>query len=255
MAKRDKKPPLLPFPADPGAALFLELMMQMLAFFILLTSYAVIVDEKRLAAIGSLAGTFNTLPRGANLSKGDGPGMPARNIIDGARAPKRTAKELTEVSKALGMQGALTVLPLDKRTVRIRFPEHIAFQPGQVTLSPSALKLMDKLAIIFRRPEVIEIRIEGHSDAKPMRNSIYPSNWELSAARAMSVFRALAERGVARSRMIAAGMGGYHPVKGHPDLDRRVDISLKFRPVTSKEVDDGPVINQYHKKMLKPVIL
>ncbi len=255
MAKRDKKPAPLPFPSDPGAALFLELMMQMLAFFILLTSYAVIVEDKRLAAIGSLTGTFNTLPRGANLAKGNGPGMPARSIIDSSTAPKRTAKELTEISKALGMEDAMTVLPLDKQTVRIRFPTHIAFQPGHADLSQQALKLMDKLAVIFRNPEVIEVRIEGHSDNKPMRNSIYPSNWELSAARAMSVFKALAERGVARSRMIAGGMGGNRPIQGHPELDRRVDISLKFRPVTSKEIDDGPVINQYHKTTIKPIVL
>jgi len=92
MAKRDKKPPLLPYPSDPGAALFLELMMQMLAFFILLTSYAVIVDEKRLAAIGSLAGTFNPMPRGANLSKGEGPALPTRDIVDGSTAPNEPPK-------------------------------------------------------------------------------------------------------------------------------------------------------------------
>jgi len=255
MAKRDKKPAPLPFPADPGAALFLELMMQMLAFFILLTSYAVIVDEKRMAAIGSLTGTFNVLPRGANLQKGNGPGMPARNLVDGSTAPKRTAKELTDIAKALGMQDAVTVLPLDKRQVRIRFPGQIAFQAGQVKLSGKALKLIDKLAITFSKPDIIEVSIEGYSDNKPLHNATYASNWELSAARAMSVFHALAERGVAKTRMIAGGMGGNHPLAGHPELDRRVEISLKFRPVTSKESDDGPVINQFRKTMLTPVVL
>ncbi len=241
MAKRDKKPPLLPFPSDPGAALFLELMMQMLAFFILLTSYAVIVDEKRLAAIGSLAGTFNPMPRGANLSKGEGPALPTRDIVDGATAPKRTAKELTEMSKELGIEGAMTSLPLDQRTVRIRFAEHIAFQPGKVTLSLSAMPLMDKLAASFKRPEIIEIQIEGHTDDKPMRGSGYHSNWELSASRAMSVFQALYERGVPPSRMIAAGMGDQHPVADHPEFDRRVDITLKFRPTTDKNVQKGQI--------------
>jgi len=241
MAKRDKKPPLLPYPSDPGAALFLELMMQMLAFFILLTSYAVIVDEKRLAAIGSLAGTFNPMPRGANLSKGEGPALPTRDIVDGSTAPKRTAKELTEVSKELGLEGAMTSLPLDQSTVRIRFAEHIAFQPGKVQLSASAMPLMDKLAKSFKRPEVIEIQIEGHTDDKPMRGSGYHSNWELSATRAMSVFQALYERGVPPSRMIAAGMGDQHPITDHPEFDRRVDITLKFRPTTDKNVHQGQI--------------
>ncbi|MBL4759848.1 MAG: flagellar motor protein MotB [Mariprofundaceae bacterium] len=231
MAKREKKPGPVDRPKDIGAALFLELMMQMLAFFILLTSMAVIVEEKRLAALGSLAGTFSPLAKGANLTKGKGPAMPARDIIEGSQAPKRTAKELTEVSKALGIDG-MNVLPLDEDKVRVRLPERIAFASGHVDLSPASKPLMDKLAIIFSRPEVIEIRIEGHTDDKPMRSSLYPSNWELSAARAMSVFHALSERGVANGRMIVAGMGDKHPIANHPDLSRRVEITLKFRPVT-----------------------
>jgi len=251
MAKRDKKPAPLPFPSDPGAALFLELMMQMLAFFILLTSYAVIVEEKRLAAIGSLAGTFNPLPRGANLSKGRGPALPTRDVVEGSLAPKRTAKELTDVSKELGMEDSVTILPLDKETVRVRFDEHIAFQPGRVQLSPESLRLMDRLAVSFRKPEVIEVRIEGHTDDKPVHGSSYPSNWELSASRAMSVFFALAERGVPASRMIAGGMGDRHPVEGRPDLDRRVDITLKFRPVSAKHSIRGNIQAHHHRPAIQ----
>jgi len=232
MAKRDKKPNPVDPPKDIGAALFLELMMQMLAFFILLTSMAGIVEEKRLAALGSLAGTFSPLAHGANLTQGKGPAMPARDIIEGSRAPKRTAKELTEVSKALGIDG-MNAIPLDEDKVRVRLPEKIAFASGYVDLSPSSMPLMDKLAAIFSRPEVIEILIEGHTDERPVKSSLYPSNWELSAARAMSVFHALSERGVANGRMIVAGMGDQHPIEGRPDLSRRVEITLKFRPVTA----------------------
>jgi chemotaxis protein MotB len=134
MARQKKPDPVMP-DKDPGAALFLELMMQMLAFFILLTSIAVIVDERRLAAIGSLAGTFSPLPKGANLSQGKGPSMPARDIVDGNRAPRRTAKELTEVARELGLGDAIEVLPLDQDSVRVRFPETIVFGSGQVNVS------------------------------------------------------------------------------------------------------------------------
>jgi len=144
MAKREKKPEPLDPPKDLGAALFLELMMQMLAFFILLTSMAVIVEEKRLAALGSLAGTFSALPKGANLAQGKGPALPTRDIVEGAQAPKRTAKALTEVAKRLGLDGAMTALPLDKDKVRVRLPEWIVFAPGQVNLSPSAAPLPDR---------------------------------------------------------------------------------------------------------------
>jgi chemotaxis protein MotB len=235
MAKREKKPKPLPFPKDPGASLFLELMMQMLAFFILLTTFAVIVDEKRMAAMGSLAGTFNPMPFGANVAKGEGPAMPARDIVDGAAAPKRTAKKLTKIAEELGGKNAMQVIPLAKDSVRIRLAGNIVFAPGHVDLSPQALIYLDRLAIILQQPAVIEVNIAGHTDASPPQGSIYPSNWELSAARAMSVFHALTKRGVSRGRMIAAGMGDKQPVQGHPELSRRVDITLKFRPVTDEE--------------------
>ncbi len=242
MAKRQKKPAPVPPNKDPGAALFLELMMQMLAFFILLTSIATIVDERRLAAIGSLAGTFSPLPDGANITQGDGPSMPARDIVEGRTAPKRTAKELTDVAKELGLGDAVSALPLDQDSVRVRFPENIAFATGHVDISKSLYPLLDKLADIFTKPEVTEVRIEGHTDDTPTRGSKYPSNWELSAARAMSMFHELEERGVAKGRMVVAGMGDKHPVEGQPALSRRVEIVLQFRPVTATpEVQDNKV--------------
>jgi len=230
---REKKPAPIPAPKDPGAALFLELMMQMLAFFILLTSMAVIVEEKRIAALGSIAGTFSPMPRGANLAKGHGPSMPARSITDGSTAPKRTAKNLTKVAEALGVGDAIHVLQLDKEHVLVRMAQKIVFAPGKVTLAPSARKLMDSLAHLFALPEVIEIMIQGHTDEIPMRNSLYASNWELSSARAMAVFNELSKRGVPNSRMIVAGMGDQHPLTlNGVDMSRRVEIVLKFRPVT-----------------------
>jgi len=236
---REKKPDPVPPDKDPGAALFLELMMQMLAFFILLTSIAVIVDERRLAAIGSLAGTFSPLPKGANLTEGEGPSMPARDIVEGRRAPKRTAKELTDISRELGLGDAIHALPLDEDSVLVRFPENIVFKTGQIEITQEMAPLMDKLAEIFSRPEVIEIKIEGHTDDTPMRGSLYPSNWELSAARAMSMFHAMSERGVPDGLMIAAGMGDKHAIKGKPSMSRRVEIVLKFRPVTVKPENQG----------------
>ena len=244
MARREKKPEPVDPPKDLAAALFLELMMQMLAFFILLTSMAVIVEDKRLAALGSLAGTFSPMPRGANLSRGKGPGMPARPITDGARAPKRTAKALTEVARALGAKDAFTVLPLDRETVRVRLMDRLLFAPGSAELSPLAETVLDALAPILRRPEVIRVWIAGHTDPSPPHGGSYASNWELSAARALAVFRALAARGVPRGRMVAVGMGDRHPVPGHPEWARRVEFELRFRPTT-----DAP---EHHERGLPP---
>ncbi|HKJ84064.1 MAG TPA: OmpA family protein [Mariprofundaceae bacterium] len=219
--------------------LFLQLMMVMLAFFILLSSLAVVVDQKRLKAINSLSGAFSFLPAGGNVNKGKGPSMPTPSLGGSGAASKRTAKDLTEVAKLLGLGDAVHVLPLDKQTVRVRLPEKILFHSGGVKLDPTMRPFLDIMADILRRPEVIEITIQGYTDEIPIKGSRYASNWELSAARAMQVFLALEKRGVPRGRMIVAGMGSNHPLPesethGDRSLNRRVDILLKFRPVTDK---------------------
>jgi len=210
----------------------LSLMLQMLAFFIVLSSMAVITKEKRLAALSSIAGTFGVLPGGANLGSIHGPSIPARHIIAGDKAPIRTAKELTKTAKELGMGHAVHVLPLADGSVRVRMDERILFAPGQVVLTRQAESLMQPLARILSRPEIMQVRIEGFTDEMPSRGSLYPSNWELSAARAMSVLRALLARSVPAPRMVAAGMGANQPVHEHGhDQSRRVDITIKFHAV------------------------
>ena len=249
---REKRIEPIAAPKDIGAALFLELMMQMLAFFILLTSMAVIVEDKRIAALGSLAGTFSPMPHGANLSEGNGPSMPSRDIVDGRRAPKRTAKALTDVARALGDSHAMHVLQLDQQNVMVRLSQAIAFEPGMITLAPTAEPLMDELAELFSKPEVIEITIEGHTDETPTKGSLYASNWELSAARAMTIFNELSRRGVPNGRMIVAGMGDLHPlVVAGKDLSRRVEITLKFRPVTDEQ--DG-ITDKSFKPFSRPAV-
>lgn len=221
--------------------LFLQLMMVMLAFFILLSSLAVIVDQKRLKALNSLAGSFNFFPAGGNVNKGKGSSMPTPGLGESGVTSKRTAKDLTEVAKLLGLGDAVNVLPLDKRTVRVRLRERILFQAGGIHLAPSVIPFLDIMADILHRPEVVETTIQGFTDETPVHGSRFASNWELSAARAMQVFLAMAERGVPRGRMIVAGMGSQHPLPesethGDDSLNRRVELLLRFRPVS----EEGP---------------
>ena len=56
------------------------------------------------------------------------------------------------------------------------------------------------------------LRIDGHTDRRPIRNAEFRSNWELSTARALSIVRLLIAEGVPPKRLIAAGFGEYHPI-------------------------------------------
>ncbi len=240
MARRPKKPPEDP-PESNFDMLFLQLMMIMLAFFILLSSLAVIVEEKKLKALNSLAGAFSLMPAGANLAQGKGQSIPSREIGAKNSARMRTAKDLSKVARLLGVSNSIHVLPLDKNRVLVRLSEQLLFEPGQVELNSKINSLLKVLADILRRPEILEITIEGHTDDKPSAGSRFASNWELSAARAMQVFHKLADQNIPKSRMVVAGMGDTHPLpstetQGDSAKNRRVELLIRFLPTTTRNV-------------------
>ena len=94
--------------------------------------------------------------------------------------------------------------------------------------------LADTLLQISRKiPKKINwiLRIDGHTDRIPIQNKTFASNWELSAARAVSVVRFLSQKGIPENRMAAAGFSKYHPIDtaDTPDAyqkNRRIEIKL-----------------------------
>jgi chemotaxis protein MotB len=241
MPPKRKKPPEDP-PKGNFELLFLQLMMIMMAFFILLSSLSIVVENKRRDALNSLAGAFSLMPAGANLDKGHGQSIPSREIGASKSATMRTAKALSKVAKQLGKGNAVHVLPLDQSRVLVRLPEPMLFAAGQIKLSPKIISFLNILSDILRQPAIQEITIEGHTDEIPVHTFGITDNWELSAARSMQVFRHLAAQGVPKSRMVVAGMGDAHPLpaketKGDDALNRRVELLIRFRPTTVKNVN------------------
>ena len=84
------------------------------------------------------------------------------------------------------------------------------------------------------RPWPNAIRVEGHTDDRPIGTAVFPSNWELSAARAASVVRLFAQRGVAARRLAVIGYGEYRPVQPNTtpagrNANRRVVVVILGR--------------------------
>jgi chemotaxis protein MotB len=76
--------------------------------------------------------------------------------------------------------------------------------------------------------------VDGHTDRRPIQTEQFPSNWELSTARAVSVVRFLANQGIPQQRMAATGFGEFHPVETAitPEAfqrNRRIEIKLTDR--------------------------
>jgi chemotaxis protein MotB len=219
--------------------LFLQLMMIMMAFFILLSALSVIVENKRKQALVSISGAFSLVSAGTNLTEGSGAAMLSMKVGATTAAPIRTAKKLTNAAKLLGVSDAVDVIPLDKRTVRVRMKEQILFKPGQVELNADIRALISSIAQILQLPEIEEITIEGHTDKTPIRGEGAIGNWELSAARAMQIFLELAKNNTPKSKMVAAGMGDTQPLpvaetNGNEALNRRVELLIRFRPTTAQ---------------------
>ena len=124
---------------------------------------------------------------------------------------------------------------------RFVFPSDVLFDPGSATLKPSAYGQLYNLATALKEiegniPANIPwvMRVDGHTDITPIFSSTFPSNWELSAARAISVVRYLMARGIAPEHLVAAGFGEFQPIDagGTPTAlarNRRIELKLTER--------------------------
>ena len=99
-------------------------------------------------------------------------------------------KELTEMGELNGISSKMT----DKGLL-LTFDDKYLFAPASAYLDSNAKKLLDKVGVLICKKFVLHsMRVEGHTDSDPIRSERYPSNWELSSARASSVVRYMISR-------------------------------------------------------------
>lgn len=124
---------------------------------------------------------------------------------------------------------------------RFLLPSELFFDSASATLGVAGQRELDKLARIFEEisaeiPDDINwiLRVDGHTDQLPISTERFPTNWELSTARAVSVVRYLAQQGIDQKRMAAAGFGEHQPVdpaftEEAFQNNRRIEIKLTNR--------------------------
>jgi chemotaxis protein MotB len=124
---------------------------------------------------------------------------------------------------------------------RFLFPSDVLFDTGSSLLRPEATFQLDKLAAALNEletkipPDIAWVmRIDGHTDIRPIATVEFPSNWELSSARAISVVRYLMDQGVPANRLVAAGFGEFQPLEGGESeqalaKNRRIELKLTER--------------------------
>ena len=230
-------------------ATFGDLMSLLLCFFVLLLSMSTMDAKKVKEAIGSLAGALSVLEGGTQTEV-------SRNRIQLATPIEKTdetAQTVNKLSTAIaefkqftaGGKGPAITLEEGEEGFFIRLPADITFPPGSAKIeNQDALLFLKRIALIIKEylPKNVEVQVRGYTDnTPPPKNSPYKDNWELSAARALSVLKILIKDGVDPKRLSAAAYGPYHPIASNytPEgraKNRRVEIWFFAKKKNQSEI-------------------
>jgi chemotaxis protein MotB len=124
---------------------------------------------------------------------------------------------------------------------RFVFQSEVFFDPGQAVLKPEGRVEIDKIATALIElekqipPDIPWVmRVDGHTDIRPIANVQFPSNWELSSARAIAVVQYMISRGISPQRLVAAGFGEFQPLDAEKTEEafrrnRRIELKLTER--------------------------
>lgn len=263
MAKKNK--PEEQAPGSPAwMATFSDLMNLLLCFFVLLFSMSSVDEAKFEEVAASFMSTWSVFTRGSTAI-GDGMlisnGVSQLNQLDEyinstGKAPEgnqeienvlndalkeveeqklEESQELAEmVSEAISEAGLDDLVELDftSQYVQLTLNGSLLFNSGSAELTSEAQAVMEQVGIILERYAESTIEIEGHTDSQPIHSYQYPSNNELSDARALSVFYFLIEHtNLDPATIKHSGRGEYVPIADNSTvegraLNRRVEIKI-----------------------------
>jgi chemotaxis protein MotB len=142
---------------------------------------------------------------------------------------KIIAKDILQVLAPLVKGGQVSVTQ-SSRGIAVQINASVLFAPAQADLEGESVKALTAVAKVLG-PTENAIQVEGYSDNSPIRTSAYPSNWELSSARASSVVRLFVASGVGADRLVAMGYGENRAVDSNDTAEgrarnRRVTIMI-----------------------------
>lgn len=212
-------------------SIYCSLILILVAFFAMLVSYATVEGE--------LAGTKTNYMRGYGVealfegsgktSEGEATSLVATSGLEAISLTSKALKHYVDTSRL--SQSVSIEKTADG--LRIVFEDHILFSSGKADLNKQAYAHLDHMVEILK-PHPFSIRIEGHTDDIPIHTSEFPSNWELSIARAVGVLRYLLEGGTFQAdRLEAVGCSSYNPIASNDSVEgrqknRRVEFHVKL---------------------------
>lgn len=200
------------------------------AFFVVMYALSSVNEGKYRVLSESLTGAFgsNAVKPIAPAAQPQPPNLPPRPIIrrpvDPLPARQREqmrgiAQDILKVLEPLVRNGRVKVTQ-SNRGIAVEINASVLFASGQAQLRAESGRVLERVARVLAATQQ-GIQVEGYTDDAPIRTSQFPSNWELSAARASSVVRLFIDNGVAAERLSAIGYGPNRPVMSNDTPEGR----------------------------------
>ncbi len=145
-----------------------------------------------------------------------------KRALEEAERAKRLESDLSEMSGKLKEQHVS--LQRTKDLLRLTIVNSLLFDSGSATLREKGFETLSKIAEFLQKQTDKMIRIEGHTDNRPIKGNLldrYPSNWELSFARAIAIVKFLESKNISPARMSATGHSFYRPVADNDSEEGR----------------------------------
>lgn len=221
------------------------------AFFVVMYAISAVNESKYRLLSNSLGDAFGKPPTADAAVPAVTPRPPEvkprtlqQQTIEDQTNMTRVARSLLEVMGPLVKEGKVRMTQ-SRRGVSIEINANVLFAPGHAELQPASLTVLRAVADKLKA-EPFNLEVTGHTDVMPISNSAFASNWELSAVRATSVVRLLADSGIAPARLYAIGREASQPIASNDFAEgrarnRRVELMiLSGRPELIEEIPVQP---------------
>ena len=202
------------------------------AFFVVMYSVSSVNEGKYRVLSDSLSSSFSKTKPIGDLSVLDMPILKSQQImVKEKQKSQGNDRSYLSVANAISMTTTPKGVKVSStdRGLSIRIQDDALFGSGSATLNPKIEEFLDLIAGLVRElPNLIAV--EGHTDNQPIKSAAYPSNWDLSTARANTLIRYLTEYHQLRAdRFSSTGYAGTHPIESNATLEgqasnRRVEL-------------------------------
>lgn len=188
----------------------------LLTFFILLISFSIMDEKKFEMAAESLRGALGAM---------DSYNMPVSIITSTPYGEQDIIMEAEiaafEQQMAAEIENGEIVVEQITNGLHIRLGSKLLFDTGEAQLKNEAIPILNSIGNLLRKNSS-DVLVGGHTDNMPIHSTKYPSNWELSVARAMSVVRFMLDKAEINPRTLAAaGYGEHRPIASNETMDGR----------------------------------